>query len=102
MFYFPRSGPRRESEWRNGTHPSLTTMKRSGTPTAATGEERVRVLPGISPDTYLVTGYRTDGTPVCRMEIPRRWLTEQWIVWMESRIAQEEGLTPVAPLKLLG
>ncbi|MGN6206002.1 hypothetical protein [Humibacter sp.] len=76
-------------------------MKRSGASKAASSE-RVRVLPGMAADTYLVTGYKLDGTPLCRMEIPRRWLTEQWIAWMESRIAQEEGVTPVAPLKLLG
>lgn len=67
----------------------------------APSSERVRVLPGMSPETVVVTGYSLAGRPVTRMEIPKRWLTDEWIAWLETRCAKEDGEQPVQ-LKLLG
>lgn len=96
MFYLPRSRPRRESEWR--TH-LPNEMPNSAQPKVAS--ERVRVQPGLAPDTLLVTGYTLDGRPVTRMEIPATWFTPEWARWMETRCAREDGAaTP--QLKLIG
>ena len=57
----------------------------------------------MAPDTVVITGYALDGRPITRMEIPERWLTAEWLAWMETRLAREDRATgAVSKLKLLG
>lgn len=103
MFYFPKSRPRREMEWRirrPTQSPAPTVMPHTGKPQNSS-TERVRIIPGMAPESVVVTGYADDGHPVTRMEIPKRWLTPQFVAWVESRVAQEDG-SAVPQLKLLG
>jgi hypothetical protein len=61
--------------------------------------EVVRVLPGMSAETVMLTTYRHDGRPFLRIELPAD-LAPAWIARLERYTIQHDGTRP-PPLRLL-
>lgn len=70
----------------------------SSTPVPAVSDT-VRVLPGMSADTVLLSSYRHDGTVFIRIELPAE-LAPAWVARLERYTKQHDTSAP-RPLALV-
>lgn len=55
----------------------------------------VRVHPGMTPETTMLTSYRHDGTVFLRVELPAD-LAPSWVSWLEKYTRKHDTSKPAA------